>query len=119
MNCIAMNCGRFLNYFQPSVKLLERTRVGSRVKRKYDSPKTPFERLIALGVLTPERITAIEEERDDLDRFVLSAKIEAAVGAILQSPLAQFDVPRPLALAPPNPKSRRSSGWRLLTRRPR
>jgi hypothetical protein len=41
-----------LNYFQSSVKLVERNPVGSRVCRKYDRPKTPFERLIELGALT-------------------------------------------------------------------
>lgn len=36
------------NYFLPSMKLLEKQRVGSRVHKKYDRPKTPYQR--ALGV---------------------------------------------------------------------
>ncbi len=49
MNALYRNELRlFLNYFQPSVKLVERHRIGSRVRRKYDAPKTPFERLVAL-----------------------------------------------------------------------
>jgi hypothetical protein len=76
----------FMNYFQPSVKLVERVRVGSRVRRKYDKPSTPFERLIALGVLTPERIAAMTQERASCDPFALSAAIELKVAAILAMP---------------------------------
>ncbi len=35
-----------LNYFEPSMKLVEKIRVGSKVKKTYDQPKTPFERLL-------------------------------------------------------------------------
>lgn len=35
-----------LNYFEPSMKLLDKSRVGARVKKKYDQPKTPFARLV-------------------------------------------------------------------------
>lgn len=35
-----------LNHFQPSMKLIEKTRVGARVKKIYDAPKTPFARLV-------------------------------------------------------------------------
>lgn len=48
-----------LNYFQPRVKLVERRRVGSRIKRLYDKPKTPFERLIELGALSAEQVAAM------------------------------------------------------------
>lgn len=76
----------FMNYFQPSVKLVERTRIGSRVRRKHDCPKTPFERLIELGALTDTQRATMEAERAGLDPFALSAAIEAKVRAILAIP---------------------------------
>lgn len=36
----------FMNFFQPSVRLQETVRKGSRVKRKYDLPRTPLDRLL-------------------------------------------------------------------------
>jgi hypothetical protein len=36
----------FTNYFQPSVKLLKKTRTGSKVKKIYDKPQTPLQRLL-------------------------------------------------------------------------
>ena len=32
----------YFNFFIPSVKLIEKSRVGSKIVKKYDSPKTPF-----------------------------------------------------------------------------
>ena len=87
MNALYRNELRvFLNYFQPSVKLVERTRVGSRVRRKYDRPKTPFERLVELGVLAEAQIDAMNAERARLDPFALSTAIESKVAAILRIP---------------------------------
>ena len=36
----------WLNLYLPSVKLLKKVRVGSKLRRIYDGPKTPFERVV-------------------------------------------------------------------------
>jgi hypothetical protein len=36
----------YLNFFQPQAKLVEKVREGSRVKKRYDKPKTPYRRLL-------------------------------------------------------------------------
>lgn len=37
----------YQNYFQPSQKLVSKTRVGAKVKKKYDAAQTPAQRLLA------------------------------------------------------------------------
>ena len=37
----------FMNLFMPSMKLLRKERIGSKVKRVYDKPQTPLQRVIA------------------------------------------------------------------------
>ena len=37
----------WVNFFHPSVKLISKTRVGSKVKKTYDSPQTPYQRIMA------------------------------------------------------------------------
>jgi hypothetical protein len=37
----------YTNFFQPTMKLLEKTRIGSKVIKKYDKPKTPYQRVLA------------------------------------------------------------------------
>lgn len=36
----------YLNFFQPQMKLIEKTRQGSKVKKRYDEPKTPYQRVL-------------------------------------------------------------------------
>lgn len=36
----------FTNYFQPSTKLVKKTRTGSKVRKVYDEPRTPYQRLM-------------------------------------------------------------------------
>ncbi len=36
----------YTNFFQPPMKLIEKTRVGSRVTKKYDKPMTPYQRVL-------------------------------------------------------------------------
>ena len=47
------------NLFLPSVKLVEKQRVGSRVPRKYDAPQTPLDRLVRGGKGDPEKVCAL------------------------------------------------------------
>jgi len=37
----------FDNFFSPQMKLIEKTRVGSKVHKKYDKPRTPYARVLA------------------------------------------------------------------------
>jgi hypothetical protein len=37
----------FVNFFQPSFKLAEKSRDGARVRKRYHSPATPYQRLVA------------------------------------------------------------------------
>lgn len=41
----------YVNFFQPSMKLRTKTRNGSRVRRTYGPAQTPFQRVLASGVL--------------------------------------------------------------------
>lgn len=40
------------NFFVPQVKLIEKVRVGSKIVKKYDLPKTPYQRLLESSHLT-------------------------------------------------------------------
>lgn len=72
----------FQNFFQPSIKLIRKVRVGSKLKRKYDIPKTPFERVAVSGAAIPERLAQLRELRNRLDPFALSETIERKLARI-------------------------------------
>jgi hypothetical protein len=64
------------NLFLPSVKLIAKTRVGSRVRRKYDTPQTPLERLVSGGKGDHGKVEALVRQRARLDPFALAKRIE-------------------------------------------
>lgn len=57
----------FVNYFQPSFKLKEKVRDGSKVKKKYFPPATPCDRLLAETRVSTEVKEALRNERSQLD----------------------------------------------------
>lgn len=66
----------WMNLFLPSVKLVKKVRVGSKVRRVYDGPRTPFERVKACPGANPEHVARLEQLRKSLDPFALSRTIE-------------------------------------------
>jgi len=46
----------FMNLFMPSMKLLKKQRIGSRLKRVYEETKTPFERVVESKQEDPNKI---------------------------------------------------------------
>ena len=44
-----------INFFLPSVKLLSKQRIGSKIKKIHDKPKTPFQRLLETGIIEKEK----------------------------------------------------------------
>ena len=66
----------FQNLFLPSMKLLDKTRIGSKLKRRYDKPKTPLERLLNCPQADPLKIQELKNLRDRIDPFVLATRME-------------------------------------------
>ncbi len=46
---------QYVNFFQPTMKLISKTRHGAKVHKVYDIAKTPYQRLLESGVLTPAK----------------------------------------------------------------
>jgi hypothetical protein len=46
--------GPYVNFFQPQMRLVEKTRDGARVRRRHDTAQTPYQRLLASPHVTPE-----------------------------------------------------------------
>ncbi|MFQ5898266.1 MAG: hypothetical protein ACE5JN_08470, partial [Candidatus Methylomirabilia bacterium] len=70
------NLRLFQNLFLPSVKLLKKVRVGARVRRVYDRPQTPLERVLASPAADPVKVAQLTTLRDRLDPFALAQAID-------------------------------------------
>jgi transposase InsO family protein len=78
----------YVNYFQPSFKLIEKDRIGGRVRKTYDTPATPCDRLIANQRIDALARRRLQEERSRLDPVELLFRIRQAQAALaaLSSP---------------------------------
>jgi len=76
MNALYGEVRLLQNLFLPSVKLVSKTRVGSRVRRTYDAPQTPLDRLVSGGKGDTARVPALVRQRARLDPFALAARID-------------------------------------------
>lgn len=65
----------YMNLFQPSVKLQERVRKGSRKTRRYDGPLTALDRLLQLPNADHRKLEPLVQLRARLDPFVLATTI--------------------------------------------
>lgn len=57
----------FVNYFQPSFKLLKKEREGARVRKTYAPPATPCDRVLSSLHVSEERKSVLRQERANLD----------------------------------------------------
>ena len=74
----------FQNIFQPSMRLVEKVRVGSRIKRKYDTAKTPLRRVIESGQGDPVKLRELQELRRQINPFKLSLIVDQKLKAICE-----------------------------------
>jgi hypothetical protein len=72
----------WLNLYLPSVKLLKKVRVGSKVRRVYDGPKTPFERVVASKQGDAAQLSILKELQKSLDPFQLAKVIDRKLDRI-------------------------------------
>jgi hypothetical protein len=66
----------FQNLFLPSVKLVRKVRVGARIRRVYDRPQTPFERVQACPEADARKVAQLQALQQQLDPFALAEAID-------------------------------------------
>ncbi len=100
----------FQNLFLPSVKLVCKERVGARLRRRYDAPRTPFERLQDCPEADPVAVGHLATLREQVDPFALAHAIDQKIERLLRlatparTPATPAD---PAAPPPPVPTKRR------------
>jgi hypothetical protein len=72
----------YVNYFQPSFKLLSKTREGAKVRKSYEKPATPCARLLGHAHVTPAAKERLRAEADRLDPLELLQRIREAQAAL-------------------------------------
>lgn len=65
----------YTNFFQPVMKLLSKTRVGSKVIKKHDQPLTPYHRVLKHPSVSPARKHQLQKQYQELNPASLKRAI--------------------------------------------
>ncbi|MBM3314301.1 transposase family protein [candidate division WOR-3 bacterium] len=79
----------YTNFFQPVVKLLVKTRVGSRVHKRYEPARTPYQLLLGWEGLEPEARGRLAEEYRGLNPAELKRRCERLQRQLLKEAAGQ------------------------------
>lgn len=74
----------YVNFFQPSLKLVSKERRGSKVTRRYDKAQTPYQRALGLGALSEEMRADLQSQFERLDPVALLRQLECYQDALWQ-----------------------------------
>jgi len=74
----------FHNFFCPSVKLIEKQRIASKTIKRYDKPKTPYQRIMESPDITAEVKKELADLFQTLNPFLLRKAMEKRLKEIFQ-----------------------------------
>ena len=80
----AKQWSRLQNHFCPTLKLLEKKRINSKYYKKYESPRTPYQRLIESPDISEESKGTLRKQHQSLDPFKLKRQINRQLKAIFK-----------------------------------
>ncbi len=72
----------YVNGYLPVMKLVGKERVGARVRKQYDTPRTPYRRAAEAGVLDAATSATFATLRDDTGPLTLRRRIDTAITAL-------------------------------------
>lgn len=70
------------NCFQPVMKLIKRETAGQRVRKVYDRPTTPLQRLLLTGKTDPHKVAALVELYSSISPLTLKRQIDRRLAAM-------------------------------------
>jgi hypothetical protein len=78
------NVRLYVNFFQPTMKLVSKTRNGAKVNKVYDTARTPYQRLLDTGVLTEIKRQELAATYCGLNRVRLLKQINSNLEQLWQ-----------------------------------
>jgi len=76
MNKIYAHWNQLQNFFIPTMKCIEKKRDGAKIKKKYDRPKTPYQRILDSADVSMEAKQKLRDTYAGLNPFELSEEVD-------------------------------------------
>jgi len=75
---------QYQNHFCPTFKLIEKKRINSKYKKKYEFPKTPYQRLMESNQIPGQEKKQLQACHENLNPFILKQRIERKLREIFK-----------------------------------
>lgn len=85
MHLYANDWSLLQNHFCPTMKLIEKKRVGARYHKKYAKPETPYARVMASDEIDQTVKSSLRKQHEALNPFALKQEIEAKLKSIFSN----------------------------------
>lgn len=85
LNALYDVVGLYINFFKPVMKLQAKRREGSKVKKIYDKPKTPYQRLLDCKTLSPVAKQKLKATYKSLSLSKVKAELDRRLAALKPS----------------------------------
>jgi hypothetical protein len=72
-----------LNYFMPTVKLVSKTRIGAKVRKVYDKPMSPYQRLMAYPGLSQDIRHELTSRYQSYNPVLLQQEVTGCIEALI------------------------------------
>lgn len=98
LNELYLYLGRYNNFFIPVTKLVSKTRVGSKVTKKYDTARTPYRRVLEHKDIDDKIKRGLKKEYDSLNPAELKRKITRLQDKLLKLNVLKKKVERKIVI---------------------
>jgi hypothetical protein len=105
----------YVNFFQPQMKLVSKTREGAKVTKRYDTARTPYRRVLASPDISAEAKEALAETYRALNPAELKRRIGRCQDRLVGMAKTKPETRKGVTLPPDHP-FRRTVSWRQLSR---
>ena len=74
----------YFNFFIPSIKLIAKKRDGAKIKKRYDKPKTPYQRVIESPYVSEQTKAELNTRFESLNPFELQKRMFTKIKTIIK-----------------------------------
>jgi len=105
----------YVNFFQPQMKLIEKTREGAKVRKRFDTARTPYQRVLASPHVSPKAKEALSRTYLELNPAELKRKIARCQDRLLGFANRKPEGRREVGYPPGHP-FKRTFSWKEVSR---
>jgi len=84
----------YKNFFQPTIKLKEKVRVGGKIHRRYDQPKTPYQRILESGQISKAARQRLQAQYESLNVAHIHRQVEILQNRLFAANEAKHSQPK-------------------------